>query len=173
MERECLRQDAAATGMRASRPRSQAGRPLTRCRFLIRKRLGLAANCDRGRSRSHSGAKDCVVTYESEWRLVRSPNSHLQSAKAPLAHARSYEGRIPLLAPTEVLAAQHLRSIVQTLGPDRAARLRPVLLTGQLPMAERRKALREAEALARLEQQREQERVQKLSLLVEKFGRSR
>jgi ATP-dependent DNA helicase RecG len=50
-------------------------------------------------------------------------------------------GQSALLAPTEVLAAQHLRSIVRTLGPDVAAKLRPVLLTGQLPVAERRKAL--------------------------------
>jgi len=50
-------------------------------------------------------------------------------------------GQSALLAPTEVLAAQHLRSIVQTLGPDLAARLRPTLLTGQLGAAERRKAL--------------------------------
>jgi ATP-dependent DNA helicase RecG len=46
-----------------------------------------------------------------------------------------------LLAPTEVLASQHLRSIVATLGPDLAARLRPTLLTGQLSTAERKKAL--------------------------------
>lgn len=50
-------------------------------------------------------------------------------------------GQSAMLAPTEVLASQHLRSIVATLGPDRAARLRPVLLTGQLSTAERRKAL--------------------------------
>ncbi len=50
-------------------------------------------------------------------------------------------GQSALLAPTEVLAAQHLRSIVATLGPDVAAKLRPTLLTGQLPVAERRKAL--------------------------------
>lgn len=50
-------------------------------------------------------------------------------------------GQSALLAPTEVLAAQHLRSIVSTLGPDVAARLRPTLLTGQLSVAERKKAL--------------------------------
>jgi len=50
-------------------------------------------------------------------------------------------GQSALLAPTEVLASQHLRSIVATLGPDLAARLRPTLLTGQLPAAERKKAL--------------------------------
>ena len=50
-------------------------------------------------------------------------------------------GQSALLAPTEVLAGQHLRSIVSTLGPDVAARLRPTLLTGQLSVAERKKAL--------------------------------
>ena len=50
-------------------------------------------------------------------------------------------GQSALLAPTEVLAGQHLRSIVATLGPDLAAKLRPTLLTGQMPVAERRKAL--------------------------------
>ncbi|TPW75012.1 ATP-dependent DNA helicase RecG [Schumannella soli] len=50
-------------------------------------------------------------------------------------------GQAALLAPTEVLAAQHLRSITRSLGPDLAARLRPTLLTGQLTAAERRKAL--------------------------------
>jgi ATP-dependent DNA helicase RecG len=50
-------------------------------------------------------------------------------------------GQSALLAPTEVLAAQHLRSITATLGPDLAARLRPTLLTGQMTTAERKKAL--------------------------------
>jgi ATP-dependent DNA helicase RecG len=50
-------------------------------------------------------------------------------------------GQSALLAPTEVLAAQHLRSIVATLGPDLAAKLRPTLLTGQMPVAERKRAL--------------------------------
>jgi ATP-dependent DNA helicase RecG len=50
-------------------------------------------------------------------------------------------GQSALLAPTEVLASQHLRSIVATLGPDVSARLRPTLLTGQLPVAERKRAL--------------------------------
>ena len=50
-------------------------------------------------------------------------------------------GQSVLLAPTEVLAAQHLRSIVRSLGPDLAAELMPTLLTGQLPTAERKRAL--------------------------------
>lgn len=50
-------------------------------------------------------------------------------------------GQSALLAPTEVLAAQHFRSITQQLGPDLAAKLVPVLLTGKMPVAERRRAL--------------------------------
>ncbi len=64
----------------------------------------------------------------------------LVALRAMLAVAQS-GGQAALLAPTEVLAAQHLRSIVKTLGPDLAARLRPTLLTGQLATAERKKAL--------------------------------
>jgi ATP-dependent DNA helicase RecG len=64
----------------------------------------------------------------------------LVALRAMLAVADS-GGQSALLAPTEVLAAQHLRSIVANLGPDLAARMRPTLLTGQLPVAERRKAL--------------------------------
>lgn len=50
-------------------------------------------------------------------------------------------GQSALLAPTEVLAAQHFRSLVNTLGPDLTAKLHPVLLTGSTPAAERKKAL--------------------------------
>jgi ATP-dependent DNA helicase RecG len=60
--------------------------------------------------------------------------------RAMLAVADS-GGQSALLAPTEVLAGQHLRSIAAVLGPDLAARLRPTLITGQLPVADRRKAL--------------------------------
>ncbi|EPR76789.1 ATP-dependent DNA helicase RecG [Leifsonia rubra CMS 76R] len=64
----------------------------------------------------------------------------LVALRAMLAVAQS-GGQSALLAPTEVLAHQHFRSIVRTLGPDLAARLRPTLITGQLPAAERKKAL--------------------------------
>jgi ATP-dependent DNA helicase RecG len=64
----------------------------------------------------------------------------LVALRAMLAVAES-GGQSALLAPTEVLASQHLRSIVATLGPDLSARLRPTLLTGQLPAAERKRAL--------------------------------
>jgi ATP-dependent DNA helicase RecG len=60
--------------------------------------------------------------------------------RAMLAVADS-GGQAALLAPTEVLAGQHLRSIANILGPDLAAELMPTLLTGQLPAAARRKAL--------------------------------
>jgi ATP-dependent DNA helicase RecG len=60
--------------------------------------------------------------------------------RAMLAVAES-GGQSALLAPTEVLAHQHFRSIVSTLGSDLSARLRPTLLTGQLSTAERKKAL--------------------------------
>jgi ATP-dependent DNA helicase RecG len=50
-------------------------------------------------------------------------------------------GQAVLLAPTEVLASQHLRSITKALGPDLAATLMPTLITGQLPTAAKRQAL--------------------------------
>ncbi|HTL42384.1 MAG TPA: ATP-dependent DNA helicase RecG [Pseudolysinimonas sp.] len=64
----------------------------------------------------------------------------LVALRAMLAVADS-GGQSAFLAPTEVLAGQHLRSLVSSLGPDLAARLRPTLLTGQLPAADRRRAL--------------------------------
>ncbi|KQX07251.1 MULTISPECIES: ATP-dependent DNA helicase RecG [unclassified Leifsonia] len=64
----------------------------------------------------------------------------LVALRAMLAVAES-GGQSALLAPTEVLAAQHLRSIARTLGPDLSAELMPTLITGQLSAAERRKAL--------------------------------
>ncbi|WP_105036391.1 ATP-dependent DNA helicase RecG [Cryobacterium aureum] len=60
--------------------------------------------------------------------------------RAMLAVADS-GGQTALLAPTEVLAGQHLRSITALLGPDLAAELMPTLLTGKLPVAQKRKAL--------------------------------
>ncbi len=50
-------------------------------------------------------------------------------------------GQSAFLAPTEVLAGQHLRAIVRSLGPELASKLMPTLLTGQLSVPERRKAL--------------------------------
>jgi ATP-dependent DNA helicase RecG len=64
----------------------------------------------------------------------------LVALRAMLAVADS-GGQSALLAPTEVLAAQHLRSIVEMLGPDLSAELMPTLVTGQLSTAERKRAL--------------------------------
>jgi ATP-dependent DNA helicase RecG len=50
-------------------------------------------------------------------------------------------GQSVFLAPTEVLASQHLRSIAAALGPDLAAELMPTLFTGRLTASERKKAL--------------------------------
>jgi ATP-dependent DNA helicase RecG len=50
-------------------------------------------------------------------------------------------GQSALLAPTEVLATQHFRSIHHTLGTEVASRVRPVLLTGSMSAAEKKKAL--------------------------------
>ena len=46
-----------------------------------------------------------------------------------------------LLAPTEVLAAQHYASIAKSLGPDLSAKLGLTLVTGQLSQAERKRAM--------------------------------
>ncbi|NQX27894.1 ATP-dependent DNA helicase RecG [Microbacteriaceae bacterium VKM Ac-2854] len=64
----------------------------------------------------------------------------LVALRAMLTVAES-GGQAALLAPTEVLAAQHLRSIVSTLGPELSAELVPTLLTGGMGTAARRSAL--------------------------------
>lgn len=64
----------------------------------------------------------------------------LVAVRAMLAVAES-GGQSALLAPTEVLAAQHLRSIRKTLGDELADRLGLTLLTGQMSTAEHKRAL--------------------------------
>lgn len=49
-------------------------------------------------------------------------------------------GQAAFIAPTEVLAGQHLRSITRMLGPELAPLVMPTLLTGQLGAADRRRA---------------------------------
>ncbi|QKS11931.1 ATP-dependent DNA helicase RecG [Curtobacterium sp. Csp1] len=81
-----------------------------------------------------------------EWPMHRLVQGEVGSGKtlvairAMLTVAES-GGQSALIAPTEVLAAQHLRSIVKFLGPDLAAELRPVILTGSQSTDERRRAL--------------------------------
>ncbi|MEY3538463.1 MAG: hypothetical protein RL645_1277 [Actinomycetota bacterium] len=50
-------------------------------------------------------------------------------------------GQSALLAPTEVLAAQHFASIERSLGPDLAAKVGLTLVTGQMPQADRKRAM--------------------------------
>jgi len=64
----------------------------------------------------------------------------LVAVRAMLAVAES-GGQSALLAPTEVLAAQHLRSIRKTLGDELADQLGLTLLTGQMSTAEHKRAL--------------------------------
>lgn len=49
-------------------------------------------------------------------------------------------GQSALLAPTEVLARQHYETIVRMLGPDLAAKVNPVLITGSMKTSERKRA---------------------------------
>ena len=55
-------------------------------------------------------------------------------------------GQAVLLAPTEVLAAQHLRSVERVLGAELCTMLAPTLITGQLPVTQKRAALLRAAA---------------------------
>jgi ATP-dependent DNA helicase RecG len=64
----------------------------------------------------------------------------LVALRAMLAVADS-GGQAALIAPTEVLASQHLASMQKTLGEDLAKEVGLTLLTGQQPTAERKKAL--------------------------------
>jgi ATP-dependent DNA helicase RecG len=64
----------------------------------------------------------------------------LVAVRAMLTVADS-EGQSALLAPTEVLAAQHFKSIERTLGPKLSKELGLTLLTGQLNTADRKTAL--------------------------------
>jgi ATP-dependent DNA helicase RecG len=64
----------------------------------------------------------------------------LVALRAMLAVADT-EGQSALLAPTEVLASQHFRSISKSLGEDLAKKVGLTLLTGQLSVADRKKAM--------------------------------
>jgi len=64
----------------------------------------------------------------------------LVALRAMLAVADT-EGQSALLAPTEVLASQHFRSISKSLGGELAKRVGLTLLTGQLSTADRKKAM--------------------------------
>ncbi|MDF2665113.1 MAG: recG [Microbacterium sp.] len=92
----------------------------------------------------------------ADWPMNRLVQGEVGSGKTLVALRAMLQvaesgGQSALIAPTEVLAAQHLRSIARMLGPELAPELMPTLLTGQLPAAERRKAaLRVASGQARI-----------------------
>ncbi len=93
---------------------------------------------------------------EGDWPMNRLVQGEVGSGKTLVALRAMLQvaesgGQSALIAPTEVLAGQHLRSIAKMLGPRLAPELMPTLLTGQLPAAERRKAaLRTASGQARI-----------------------
>jgi ATP-dependent DNA helicase RecG len=64
----------------------------------------------------------------------------LVALRAMLAVADT-EGQSALLAPTEVLASQHFRSISKSLGEELTKKIGLTLLTGQLSTADRKKAM--------------------------------
>jgi len=93
---------------------------------------------------------------QGDWPMNRLVQGEVGSGKTLVALRAMLQvaqsgGQSALIAPTEVLAAQHVRSIARMLGPQLAPELMPTLLTGQLPAAERRKAaLRVASGQARI-----------------------
>ena len=93
---------------------------------------------------------------QGDWPMNRLVQGEVGSGKTLVALRAMLQvaqsgGQSALIAPTEVLAAQHLRSIARMLGPQLAPELMPTLLTGQMPAAERRKAaLRVASGQARI-----------------------
>jgi ATP-dependent DNA helicase RecG len=99
---------------------------------------------------------DIERDLQGDWPMNRLVQGEVGSGKTLVALRAMLQvaqdgGQSALIAPTEVLAAQHLRSIARMLGPQLAPELIPTLLTGQLPAAERRKAaLRVASGQARI-----------------------
>lgn len=91
-----------------------------------------------------------------DWPMSRLVQGEVGSGKTLVALRAMLQvaesgGQSALIAPTEVLAGQHLRSIARMLGPELAPELLPTLLTGQMPAAERRRAaLRVASGQARI-----------------------
>lgn len=85
------------------------------------------------------------LDLQGDWPMNRLVQGEVGSGKTLVALRAMLQvaqsgGQSALIAPTEVLAGQHLRSIARMLGPRLAPELMPTLLTGQMPAAERRKA---------------------------------
>lgn len=93
----------------------------------------------------HTVGAQVAADLVGSWPMNRLVQGEVGSGKTLVALRAMLQvaesgGQSALIAPTEVLAAQHLRSIARMLGPELAPQLMPTLLTGQLPAAERRKA---------------------------------
>ncbi|WP_347975761.1 ATP-dependent DNA helicase RecG [Microbacterium sp. ProA8] len=103
-----------------------------------------------------SVGEDVARDLQGDWPMNRLVQGEVGSGKTLVALRAMLQvaesgGQSALIAPTEVLAGQHVRSIARMLGPQLAPELMPTLLTGQLPAAERRKAaLRAASGQARI-----------------------
>ncbi|KAA9110791.1 ATP-dependent DNA helicase RecG [Microbacterium rhizomatis] len=86
-----------------------------------------------------------AVDLVGDWPMNRLVQGEVGSGKTLVALRAMLQvaesgGQSALIAPTEVLAGQHVRSIARMLGPELAPELMPTLLTGQMTAAERRKA---------------------------------
>ena len=86
-------------------------------------------------------AKDLV----GDWPMNRLVQGEVGSGKTLVALRAMLQvaesgGQSALIAPTEVLAGQHLRSITRMLGPELAPLVMPTLLTGQMSAPDRRRA---------------------------------
>ena len=127
------------TGLEASTPRPEPGAGSALARFDAALPFALTGD------QRDAGA---VIAAELEaphpmHRLLQGEvgsGKTLVALRAMLQVAAS-GGQSALLAPTEVLAAQHFRSITEALGPDLSAELVPVLVTGRMPASERKRAL--------------------------------
>lgn len=89
--------------------------------------------------------KQIATDLTGAWPMNRLVQGEVGSGKTLVALRAMLQvaesgGQAALIAPTEVLASQHLRSITKMLGPDLAPLLMPTLLTGQMSAPARRKA---------------------------------
>ena len=150
-DRAGARRRCACTRRSCCRSRCcSSARSCVRCRRPAGRRArSSSASTRRCRSRARptrSSVGDQIARdLEGDWPMNRLVQGEVGSGKTLVALRAMLQvaesgGQSALIAPTEVLAGQHLRSIARMLGPQLAPELMPTLLTGQLPAAERRKA---------------------------------
>lgn len=93
----------------------------------------------------HTVGEQVAADLTGQWPMNRLVQGEVGSGKTLVALRAMLQvaesgGQAALIAPTEVLAGQHLRSITKMLGPELAPLVMPTLLTGQMSAPERRKA---------------------------------